>query len=222
MPTVTGVLGWHALSIGDPAQDLQWLAAAPLASDTVYEAYAAGSLRAPDGLLRERARLHAELEFASWLVHGIEDGHAEVVDDAVALLASLAGGIGADDVVPPAATDVRDAIALLERVPDAAAPTVDTSMQTDAYDPEMLSAYLAAERDGDGEAADAAPVSTAPDIAAAANRTTERRMPPSTMRRRPPRSTRRRSGRRRRLCAAGRAPTGRDPTQPRMTMSCAT
>ncbi|MEN2740025.1 phosphotransferase [Microbacterium sp. X-17] len=148
VPTVTGVLGWHGLSVGDPARDLQWLAAAPLAAESVYEAYAAASVRAPDALLRERARLYAELEFASWLVHGADTGRADVVEDAVALLTSLADGIGTDDVAPAAAPDLDHAIALLDRVPDAPAAAVDTSMQTDAYDPEMLSAYLAAERAG--------------------------------------------------------------------------
>lgn len=146
VPTVTGVLGWHALSVGDPARDLQWLAAAPLAAETVYASYAEASVRAPDALMRERARLYAELEFAAWLVHGAENGRDDVVEDAVALLTSLAGSIGSDDVAPSAAPDLDDAIALLGRVPDAPPAAVDTSMQTDAYDPEMLSAYLAAER----------------------------------------------------------------------------
>jgi macrolide phosphotransferase len=152
VPTVTGVLGWHGLSVGDPARDLQWLAAAPLAAESVYSAYAAASVRAPDGLLRERARLYAELEFASWLVHGADTGRDDVVEDAVALLASLANGIGTDDVAPAEAPDIDDAIALLDRVPDAPAAAVDTSMQTDAYDPEMLSSYLAAERGQDADA----------------------------------------------------------------------
>jgi len=162
VPTVTGVLNWHALSVGDPAHDLQWLAAAPLAAETVYEAYTAASVRAPDALLRERARLYAELEFASWLVHGIETGRDDVVEDAVTLLSSLAGSIGQEDVAPANAPDLDDAIALLDRVPATAATPVDTSMQTDAYDPEMLSSYLAAERDGsmDAEAQEEADAET--------------------------------------------------------------
>ena len=51
-----------------------------------------------------------------------------------------------------AALDVDDAIALLERMPDAAPAAVDTSMQTDAYDPEELSLWVTT--DADAEDAD--------------------------------------------------------------------
>ena len=69
----------------------------------------------------QRARLYAELEFAKWLVHGHEAGRDDIVDDAVGLLESLAAGVRDDDIVPDAALGVDDAIALLDRVPDAAA-----------------------------------------------------------------------------------------------------
>ncbi|AZS37196.1 hypothetical protein CVS47_01828 [Microbacterium lemovicicum] len=143
-PTVTGVLDWHGLSVGDPATDLQWLASAPTAAEDVYAAYAARSSRAPDALVRERARLYAELEFAKWLVHGFDSGRDDVVDDAVGLLESLAKGVAGEDLVSDDELDVDDAIALLGRTPDAAPATdIDTSMQTDAYDPAMLSLFLA-------------------------------------------------------------------------------
>ena len=152
VPTVTGVLEWHGLSVGDPATDLQWLASAPAAADDVYDAYSRHSRRAPDPLLRERARLYAELEFAKWLVHGHELGREEIVDDAVALLTALADGVRDDDLVTDAALGVDGAIALLDRVPDSPAAAGDTSMQTDAYDPEELSLWVA-EAESDAEAA---------------------------------------------------------------------
>jgi len=184
VPQVTGLLEWHGLCVGDPATDLQWLASAPAAADDVYAAYVVHSGRAPDGRTRERARLYAELEFAKWLVHGHETGRAEVVDDAVGLLDALAAGVAGDDIVTDAALDVDDAIALLERTPDAAPATVDTSMQTDAYDPQELSLWVTTEADDgtlqfgaahvehvDGEAgahdADAYESADAPDPAAA-------------------------------------------------------
>ncbi|MDN3494703.1 phosphotransferase [Planococcus sp. APC 4015] len=149
-PTVTGLLEWHGLSVGDPATDLQWLASAPNAADDVYTSYVAHSDRAPDGRARERARLYAELEFAKWLIHGHESGDAGVVDDATALLTSLAAGVADDDLVTDAALDVDEAIALLERMPGApATASVDTSMQTDAYDPEELSQWLRDAEDAD-------------------------------------------------------------------------
>lgn len=147
VPEVTGLLEWHGLSVGDPAIDLQWLAAAPLAADDVYAAYVAHSGRAPDSRARERSRLYAELEFASWLVHGHENGRADVVDDAVQLLETLATGVTGEEIVTDAALGVDDAIALLERMPEASV-TVDTSMQTDAYDPEELSSWVPSAADG--------------------------------------------------------------------------
>jgi aminoglycoside phosphotransferase (APT) family kinase protein len=146
---VVGLLDWNGLSVGDPATDLRWLASAPAAADDVYAGYVSGASRAPDALLRERARLYAELEFAKWLVHGHDRGRSDVVDDAVALLEALADGVRGDDIVPDAGfgIDVDAALASATRVPETAATPVDTSMQTDAYDPEMVSLFLSAERD---------------------------------------------------------------------------
>ncbi len=147
VPHVVGLLDWTGLSVGDPAVDLRWLASAPTATDDVHDGYAAAGDRSPDPLLRERARLYAELEFARWLVHGWDAGETAVVDDAVALLEALADGVRGDHIVPDTRTDIDDAMALVDRVPPTATTAVDTSMQTDAYDPEALSLYLSAERD---------------------------------------------------------------------------
>ena len=141
-PAVVGLLEWQGLQVGDPAVDLQWLAGAPDAADDVLDAYGAASGRAPDGLVRERARMYAELEFARWLVHGDESGREYIVHDAVELLESLAEGVGHDDVVPRAGSSVDEALALLDRTPEAPAAGVDTSMHTDTYDPEELSTWL--------------------------------------------------------------------------------
>ena len=165
-PRVTGLLEWHGLQVGDPATDLQWLASAPAAADDVYRAYAAHVSRAPDALVRERARLYAELEFAKWLVHGDESGREDVVEDALSLLTALDEGVRGDDLVPDGDLDVDDAIALLGRVPEPAATSVDTSMQTDAYDPEELSLWVVTEGDS-GEGGTNADESTDAEPAAA-------------------------------------------------------
>lgn len=146
-PRVTGVLDWHGLSVGDPATDLQWLASAPAAAEDVYAAYVGHSERAPDQLVRSRARLYAELEFAKWLVHGHETGRADIVQDAVGLLTSLASSVREDDIVTDGALDVDDAIALLGRTPEAGAVPLDTSMHTDAYDPDELALWISEEDD---------------------------------------------------------------------------
>ncbi len=156
VPVVTGLLSWGGLSVGDAASDLRWIASAPDARTDVLDAYASASHRAPDSGLWERARLHAELEFASWLVHGHAAGAESVVTDAVALLEAL------DESVrdaPPLAHDsvtVDEAIAAFGRVP--ATTAVDTSMQTDAYDADALSEYTTDPAGHDESGEDTAPI----------------------------------------------------------------
>ena len=139
-PQVVAVLGWRGLSVGDPAEDLGWLSGAPDAASDVLSAYTAASQRAADDALQVRARLHAELEFARWLVHGDELRRPDIVDDAAALLESLSSGLRSDDlrVVASYTGGVDSALDVLDRVPDTAATDIDTSMQTDAYRPEDL------------------------------------------------------------------------------------
>src|SRR5690606_34267618 len=100
VPTVTGVLGWHGLSVGDPATDLRWIASAPDAADDIFAAYQESAHRAPDTAVRSRARLYAEMEFVRWLVHGLDERRGDIVDDAVGLIASLADSVRDDDLVP--------------------------------------------------------------------------------------------------------------------------
>ncbi|MFD5224973.1 phosphotransferase [Microbacterium sp. NPDC058342] len=139
-PRVTGMIGWRGLTVGDPAEDLGWLSGAREAADDVHAAYVAASSRAADDALRVRARLHAELEFARWLVHGDELRRPDIVDDAAALLDSLADGLRSDDlrVIAAYTGGVDSALDVLDRTPDTAATAVDTSMQTDAYRAEDL------------------------------------------------------------------------------------
>ncbi|REJ07615.1 hypothetical protein DY023_02965 [Microbacterium bovistercoris] len=147
-PKVVGLVGWHGLSLGDPAVDLAWLSGAKDAADDVHGAYAGASAHAVDAALRVRARLLAELEFARWLVHGETMRRSDIVDDAAALLESLADGVHDDLRVSAGATDVDSALDAAGRVPQAPPVAVDTSMQTDAYRPEDL-------WQAEGDAADA-------------------------------------------------------------------
>jgi len=139
-PQVSGIVGWHALSVGDPAVDLAWLSAAPEAADDVQAAYVRASARTPDAALDVRGRLLAELEFARWLVHGDSLRRADIVDDAAALLEALADGLHAGDLTVIAARSegVDSAMDALDSVPASAVAPVDTSMQTDAYNPDEL------------------------------------------------------------------------------------
>lgn len=141
VPTATGLLDWSGLSVGDPAEDLRWTQSAPGAAGDVFAAYAAASGRSPDAMLAERARLHAELEFARWLVHGHDSGSESVLADAVSLLDSLDESVRDEPPIAPGTVTVDDALAALGRVPASPADAVDTSMQTDAYDPGMMDAF---------------------------------------------------------------------------------
>ncbi|MFT4211291.1 MAG: phosphotransferase [Microbacterium sp.] len=145
-PQLTGVLGWEGLAVGDPATDLSWLVSAPGAAGAVLDGYAAQTARAVDPLLLDRARLHAELEFAAWLVHGVDEGDEAVIADATTLLATLADDTRGTDLLPPDDSHVAAAVELLDRVPVALGDPVDTSMRTDTYDPAALAAYLADEQ----------------------------------------------------------------------------
>ncbi len=139
-PEVTGLIGWHSLAVGDPAIDLSWLSTAPDAAHDVHAAYARAADRGPDGALEVRARLLAELEFARWLVHGDSLHRPDIVDDAAALLEALAEGLHSDDlgVIASRNEGVESALDALDRVPASASSGADTSMQTDAYNPNEL------------------------------------------------------------------------------------
>lgn len=142
VPKVTGLLSWHGLQVGDPAEDLRWTSVAVTARADVLAAYTAAARRAPDALIAQRARLHAELEFARWLVHGHAAGSDAVVADAVGLLEALDASVRDEPLLPADGVDVDDAIRLIGQVPETGAESADTSMQTDTYDAAALSAYL--------------------------------------------------------------------------------
>lgn len=92
---LSGVLGWHELSLGDPATDLSWL----LMTDAeVFESVLARytALRGVSGhqQLSVRARFYHELEVAKWLLHGFESHDQTTVDDAVTMLDHLVDRLG--------------------------------------------------------------------------------------------------------------------------------
>ncbi len=160
----TGLLHWSGLAVGDPAVDLRWLASAPDARTEVMDAYGEASHRALDAALSERARLHAELEFASWLVHGHAAGAESVVDDAVALLEALDESVRDAPPLAQETITVDDAIAVLGRVAEGAGAEglIDTSMQTDTYDADTIGEYTPADPAPQFAAVDPAEVETAP------------------------------------------------------------
>lgn len=161
-PEVVALLDWQGLSIGDPAVDLRWLGSAPESVEGVHNGYVSASHHSPDPALIARARLFAELEFAKWLVHGVDQGDEFVVQDAAKLLASLADATAGTELVRGGTRDVDDAIALLGRVPETQPAGDQTSMQTDSYDPAELGAFLAEEEERQGLASSEGGIPTLP------------------------------------------------------------
>jgi macrolide phosphotransferase len=88
---IIGVLAWSGLRVGDPARDLGWTLALPgdAAAASVLEAYNHFRRGAVDGGLRQRAMLYAELDLARWLLHGVDSGQQDIVEDATEMLETL-------------------------------------------------------------------------------------------------------------------------------------
>ncbi|TQL63942.1 phosphotransferase [Rarobacter faecitabidus] len=88
---VAAVRDWSEVKVADPADDLAWvLAAAPAdCVDSIMEAYQLRRTELPDPHLLERSLLASELALLRWLLHGTRHGLADVVADAVEMLADL-------------------------------------------------------------------------------------------------------------------------------------
>src|SRR6185437_5341445 len=119
--SVSAVLGWSALRVGDPARDLHWLLAMnPDATDGALVAYASARQVATDRQFTQRAMLYAELEVARWLLHGRELRDQGIVDDAVQMLDGLVDRVHSNTVTPLSTATgpimaVDDVEALLDR-----------------------------------------------------------------------------------------------------------
>ena len=94
---VSAIIGWAALSVGDPARDLHWLLTSRgTAAESALEAYLSGRNGGADEHLPQRALLYGELELARWLLHGVDQHDAAIIDDAVGLLDGLAANVHDD------------------------------------------------------------------------------------------------------------------------------
>ena len=91
---VTGVTNWSQLHIGDPAEDFAWIFGSGLNElcDVILMSY---NTRHPnkDETLRQRAQLYSELAIGRYLLAGVNSGNEEIVDDAVAILATYASDL---------------------------------------------------------------------------------------------------------------------------------
>jgi aminoglycoside phosphotransferase (APT) family kinase protein len=121
--SVTGVIGWHSLRVGDPARDMNWLINADdEARTSVFDAYAGIRLQSVDPNLMQRANLYNEIDVARWLLHGIDKKSSAIVDDAAVMLDQLVAMVMSDDDAPivqpdAAVLDVNEVEVLLEETP---------------------------------------------------------------------------------------------------------
>ena len=99
--SLTAILGWATLRVGDPAWDLHWLINVDLdAQDIAFGSYAAARRSATDPRLRQRATRYSELELARWLLHGVDQKSPEIVDDAIDMLDRLVESVHAETSSP--------------------------------------------------------------------------------------------------------------------------
>ncbi|WP_323958965.1 phosphotransferase [Arthrobacter sp. JZ12] len=107
---VSAVAGWTDLSVGDPADDFAWLAAAPDAqfADRVHAAYLEARSDASDGHLLRRASLAAEFALAQWMVRGLALNDETMVSEAEEMMASLSADLAAEEASSPDAADDGD------------------------------------------------------------------------------------------------------------------
>jgi aminoglycoside phosphotransferase (APT) family kinase protein len=123
--SVRAVIGWSALSVGDPARDLAWaMGAQPDAAEAVFSWYEMNRQSAGDPRLQHRALLHAELDLARWLLHGHELHDQEIIADAESMLDTLVdrvhvGGIERLDQATGPVLDADQVEQLLAQTPGA-------------------------------------------------------------------------------------------------------
>ncbi|KAB1649787.1 macrolide 2'-phosphotransferase [Pseudoclavibacter endophyticus] len=98
--SIVGVLEWSDLRVGDPARDLHWLQDLdPHVARGILDHYAE-AIGGPDRQLRRRAALHAELEIARWLLHGVDANDDAIIADAEATLAALVDRVHHEEAEP--------------------------------------------------------------------------------------------------------------------------
>lgn len=122
--SITGVVGWSELSVGDPAADIAWLLGAGSdVMEAVLVRYAPLRDQSMLTQLRTRAALYHELEIARWLLHGVESHDDSIVSDAVGMLDRLVDSVGvfgavlgAADTGQPLSED--EVVSLLEETPE--------------------------------------------------------------------------------------------------------
>ena len=93
--SVSGVLTWSALKVGDPAEDFGW-ALDSASSDLGYNlllAYSQERTQPVDDNIRPRANFYSEFNLARWLLHGVATNDQDTIDEAEGILMSMAAEV---------------------------------------------------------------------------------------------------------------------------------
>lgn len=134
---VVGLDGWHALSVGDPARDLAFLLGSTEfgSVDEAFDAHAAAR-GIGDRQVRQRAMLHAELDIARWLLHGVAKGDESIVDDAKGMLAGLVARVDRDPgaAIAPQRLETMDLTGVQEYLGESPAATGEAPGAPDRAD----------------------------------------------------------------------------------------
>jgi hypothetical protein len=93
--SVSGMLTWSTLKVGDPAEDFGW-ALDSASSDLGYNlllAYSQDRNQPVDDNIRQRASFYSEFNLARWLLHGVALNDQETIDEAEGILMSMAAEV---------------------------------------------------------------------------------------------------------------------------------
>ena len=95
---VSGVLAWHGLKVGDPAEDFAALAATGNHElmDAVRFAYLANR-KVIDPNISQRAHLYAEMHMGRWLLHGVNTADEGIIAEGLGMLNILVDEIASGD-----------------------------------------------------------------------------------------------------------------------------
>ena len=125
---VSGVLAWHGLKVGDPAEDFAALAATGNHElmDAVRFAYLANR-KVIDPNISQRAHLYAEMHMGRWLLHGVTKGDDGIVAEGLGMLNILVDEIASGEA--PALTAgsfAKSTSAFVETVEEAEPEVIET------------------------------------------------------------------------------------------------
>jgi aminoglycoside phosphotransferase (APT) family kinase protein len=134
--SVSGVLTWSTLKVGDPAEDFGW-ALDSASSDLGYNlllAYNQERNQPVDDNIRQRANFYSEFNLARWLLHGVATNDQDTIDEAEGILMSMAAevenGSVAELTPKPLGVAAPELSFSIDLAPELSSEVYDTSVPT--------------------------------------------------------------------------------------------